>query len=70
MVITSRERDRLTGYDAAPNYHAGWKPELNIHAELCSLAESSEQGHFPDKANHMCSGTLSRQRQAETGKPL
>ena len=39
-------------------------------AELCSLAEGSAQGHFSGEASHMCSGTFSRQKQAEIGKPL
>lgn len=37
-------------------YHAGEKPEQDVDAVLFSLAESSIQGHFPNKANELYSG--------------
>lgn len=69
MVLTSREQGRLIGYNTALYYHAGWKPELAVCAELHSPAESSEQGHFSDKVNYLCSGTLSRHRQIQGSSP-
>jgi hypothetical protein len=46
-----------------------WEAREDMCAQLCSPAESSVQSHFSDEASHLCSGTFSRQRQAETGKP-
>ena len=73
MVLTSREQGRLIGYNTALYYHAGWKPELAVCAELHSPAESSEQGHFSDTASQgqppVLRDTL-RQRQADRGAPV
>lgn len=58
--------ERLIGCSTAPNYHVGG---VRVGRELCGLSESSVQIDFSDKAGHLCSVTLSRQTQAETGKP-
>jgi hypothetical protein len=72
LVIISHEWEGLIGYDTASNYHRGdgQKSEHDECAKLYSLAESSVQDHFSDKASHMHSETFSRQRQAKTGKLL
>ena len=62
------EQEGLIVYSKAINYLVSLKPEWNVCTELCSLAESSGQGYFSDKASHLCSGTLSRQRQRQ-GSP-
>lgn len=63
----SKDWEELIGYNTVPNYPVGRKPERDVCAESCSLADSSVQGPFSDKAakaSHLCSGTLSRQSQA------
>lgn len=48
--MATSKQEGLTGYSTAANYPAGWKPERDMYGELCSLAESSQQSHFSDKA--------------------
>ena len=65
------EQEGLIVYSKAINYLVSLKPEWNVCTELCSLAESSGQGYFSDKASHLCSGTLvkqGRQRQGSSHK--
>lgn len=64
----SKDWEELIGYNTVPNYPVGRKPEQDVS---WSLADSSVQGPFSDKAakaSHLCSGTLFRQRQAGTEK--
>lgn len=72
--MASSEQEGLIGYSPEPNYHESGTLEQNMCTELCSLAESSVQGHFGDKAREgqppVCSETRSRQRQEEAGVAL
>jgi hypothetical protein len=61
LVIASSEWEELVGYNTVPDYHACGKPEGDICAKLCSLAETlykvtfqtrpatCVQTHSPDK---------------------
>ena len=61
LVIASSEWEELVGYNTVPDYHACGKPEGDICAKLCSLAETlykvtfqtrpatCVQGHSPDR---------------------
>jgi hypothetical protein len=51
LVIASNDQEELIGYNTAPNYHVGRKPEWDVCAEPFSLADNSVQGHFSDKAS-------------------
>lgn len=39
LVIASSKQQGLVGYSTAPNYYVGRKPEWDMYAELCRLAE-------------------------------
>lgn len=77
MVIASNEWERLIGHKTARNYHVVRKPGWAMCAELCSIAELCTRSLFKylvqctksAKASYLCSETLSRQRQTETGMP-
>lgn len=64
-------QEGLIGYSTAPNYCESGKLEQDMCAELCSLAESSVQGHFLDKARQgqppVLRETLQTKRQEESG---
>lgn len=64
-------QEGLIGHNTAPNYHTGGsqKGSCVLSYAAVVLAESSVQGYFSDEAHYLCPGTLTKQGQAEKGKP-
>lgn len=69
LVIASRGKEGMTGYNVALNFHMGGKPQrtqaLSYAVLQRVLYKVTSQ---TDMARDMCSGTLVKQSQAETGK--
>lgn len=67
LVIATRGKEGMTGYNVALNFHMGRKPE-RTQALSYTVLQRVLYKVTSQTDRDMCSGTLVKQSQAETGK--